>query len=226
MKMQFSSECDASLRIRPAILADLDAIVEIHLAAFSPEFTLSKLGRHFLRPYYTLILNFEKGILFVAELDNEVVGFVAGFHSPRFFYQKLKASKWRFLFAILLGILKKPSTIKRVISSLKQIKRNSKTGSIPDESFCRLNSLAVRPTFKNRGIGKALVHKFIQEAEKRSLSVVVLITYTENNDAVNTFYQRLGFHHTDTFYRSHGKPMNEYRFWFNQEEPFSSTKEV
>jgi ribosomal protein S18 acetylase RimI-like enzyme len=209
----------SALCIRPAIHADLDAIVDIHLAAFlRPDFTLSALGRPFLRPYYELIMNFEPSIFFVAEWENEAVGFVGGFLSPRLFYQTLKAAKWQFLLTLLWAIVKNPLMFLQVIGGMKRIKRNTRTSAIPDDSSSHLCSLAVRPSFSNRGIGKALVREFNAEARRRSVSLVVLTTDADNNEAVNAFYRRLGFRCAHTYYRARGRLMNEYVLQLEREE--------
>jgi ribosomal protein S18 acetylase RimI-like enzyme len=207
--------------MRPAVRADLDAIVDVHLAAFHSGFTLSALGPAFICPYYDLILKFKQHIFFVAQWENEVVGFAAGFKSPRLFYQSLKAAKWRFIFTLLWVVLKNPFIVLRILGGFKRIKRKTNTSAIPDQATSHLCSLAVKPTFANRGIGKTLVRTFNSEARNRGASLVVITTDAENNDAVNEFYKRLGFQCIDTYYRSVGRLINEYVLPLDIEEDSS-----
>jgi ribosomal protein S18 acetylase RimI-like enzyme len=208
--MQPLIESNKSLRIRGAVQADLDAIVNIHLAAFHRSFTLSTLGPAFLRPYYDLVLNFKNHIFFVAEHENEMVGFAAGFLSPQLFYKTLKAAKRRFISTLLWAVLKNPKILIRILGGIRLIWRKSKDDMISSESGCHLCSLAVKPTFSNKGIGKALVYAFKGEARHQGASHVIVTTDAENNDAVNSFYKRLGFHCAQSYYRSRGRLINEY----------------
>lgn len=73
-----------------------------------------------------------------------------------------------------------------------------------------LMSIAVLPEKQGQGIGQALVQAFLAEAIRRDLSKVNLTTDKVDNDAVNLFYQRLGFVCARHFTTPEGRPMNEY----------------
>ena len=210
MEIHLHNKSTTSICIRPAVHTDLNGIVDVHLSAFSPSFTLTAFGSAFLRRYYELIVNFDQHIFLVAECENKVVGFAAGFTSPRIFYETLKAAKWRFIFTLFWVIIKNPLILLRVLGGLKRIKRNTKRSDLPDASTSHLCSLAVKPIFNNRGIGKALVQAFDNEARKRHASVVVITHEVDDNDAVKTVYHRLGFRRIYPYYKSKGRLIYEY----------------
>lgn len=52
-----------------------------------------------------------------------------------------------------------------------------------------LEDVIVHPGYQGKGIGRALVQKLLQEAEKQAISIVT-VTFEEKNSA---FYKRCGF---------------------------------
>ena len=58
--------------------------------------------------------------------------------------------------------------------------------------FMLLEDLVVDRRFRKRGIGKALVKKLEEEAEKRGCSQIMFITEAERKDAVS-FYESLDY---------------------------------
>jgi ribosomal protein S18 acetylase RimI-like enzyme len=79
-------------------------------------------------------------------------------------------------------------------------------------------SIAVHPNYQNKGIGKLLVQEFLGEIRRRGIQRVNLTTDKEKNDAVNVFYQRLGFQLTRSFVTPEGRWMNEYVITLSKEE--------
>ena len=73
------------IEIREASANDLEQIISIHMAAF-PGFILTKLGPAFLLELYTGFIQDDKGTLFVAEREGQVLGFVAGTLDPDAFF--------------------------------------------------------------------------------------------------------------------------------------------
>jgi ribosomal protein S18 acetylase RimI-like enzyme len=73
-------------------------------------------------------------------------------------------------------------------------------------------SIAVNPDEQSRGVGKELVKGFLEEAKKRGLHQVDLTTDAIGNEAVNHFYQSLGFELERTYTTPDGRVMNEYLF--------------
>lgn len=193
--------------VRHATDGDLTQIVLTHQTAF-PGFFLTQLGPGFLRAYYRLILAFDGGILLIADCNGKVAGFVAGFLRPERFYRKMSRCKLHFAVPVLLGILRKPGNLPRVLERARRLK-----GQRPPSGMdCELSSVGVDRGFAGMGIGKQLVRAFLEEASKRGAKGVYLTTDAINNEPVNAFYQRLGFQLIRTFTTAEGRRMNEYVF--------------
>ncbi len=58
--------------------------------------------------------------------------------------------------------------------------------------FMVLEDLIVDKNFRKKGIGKALVRKLEEEAEKRNCCQIIFITETDRHDAV-AFYESVGY---------------------------------
>lgn len=173
---------------------DLGDIVEVHLESFKG-FFLAFLGPRFLRLYYREVIGSQDGVCCGYRENDRVKGFVVGMFNPSGFYGRiLKGKWWQFGLAALPAILKKPSTLVRVLRAVK------KPGSTPaDQNLVELASVAILPAYQEKGVGKLLVTAFIQEATARGASAVYLTTDAENNERVNAFYKKMGFGIANTF---------------------------
>ena len=196
--------------IRDACAIDLPDIVKVHLAAFSPQFTLSAMGPAFLRRYYDQILRFDEGILLVAEIDGRIVGFASGFLNPRRFYATLMRHKWQFVIPAIAAIpghlyllWRLWHLVHRVLFPFERL-----AGATAD--FCELSSIAVQPDRSCRGVGKLLVSAFVRLSRHHGATTVSLTTDAKDNEAVNAFYKRLGFSMRRCFTPEGGREMNEY----------------
>jgi len=197
------------LNVRPAQEADLDAIVEIHLAAF-PGFTLSQFGPEFLRKYYEMVMNFEQSILQVGESNGKIVGFAAGFVNPKRFYAELKKNKWKLIRIVIKAIPRRPWLVLRLIRVVLRGLSFMSRPETQNENFCELASVAVRPLSSGRGVGKDLVRHFICEAKNKSAYKIYLTTDADNNVKTNEFYRGLQFRLAQTFLSPGRRAMNEY----------------
>jgi ribosomal protein S18 acetylase RimI-like enzyme len=191
--------------IRPAMPADISAIVGVHLRSF-PGFFLTFLGSAFLAEFYSGILADRSGIALVAEIDRQIVGFVVGTSQPAGFYRRsLQRRWWRFALAAVLPAIKQPSIITRLLRAL----------SMPEQATQQkgrgtLMSIAVLPEAQGEGIGQALVRAFLGEAGRCGLRQVDLTTDRDGNEATNRFYQNLGFVCERATVTPEGRAMNEY----------------
>jgi ribosomal protein S18 acetylase RimI-like enzyme len=185
----------------------LDEIVSVHLEAF-PGFFMAQLGPRFLKQYYRCVAEFPKGILLTETGERGCIGFVAGFIDPSEFYQDLRRRRVRFALAASAGIAARP---RRLITMLANYKRAGDIAQqVPSPGTAELSSLAVLPGASGRGVGSRLVRRFIAVAKTAGAVKVVLTTDTNGNDAVNKFYQRLGFSCVRTFEARRGRLLNEY----------------
>ncbi|HFD87614.1 MAG TPA: GNAT family N-acetyltransferase, partial [Gammaproteobacteria bacterium] len=170
--------------IRNMLITDVPAVVQVHLRSFQG-FFLTFLGPAFLRQLYAAILADPSGIGFVAEDEKGVCGFVAGTTQPSGFYRRLLRRRWwHFALAVTLPVLRRPSIIPRLLRAFampEQVAQQEGRGT--------LMSVAVLPEAQGKGIGRALVRAFLDEAVHRGLRQVDLTTDRDNNEATNHFYQ-------------------------------------
>ncbi len=196
--------CSLTMRSR---LATLDEVVSVHLAAF-PGFFMAQLGPWFLREYYRCVVEYPQGVLLSENGEKGCIGFVAGFVGPSSFYRMLRRHRVRLGLAACAGIVRRPQ---RLIILLANYRRaGGYAQRTPDPGTAELSSLAVVPGAAGAGVGSRLVGRFIATAKERGAVRVMLTTDTDNNDAINRFYQRLGFTCLRTFEARHGRFLNEY----------------
>jgi glycosyltransferase involved in cell wall biosynthesis/ribosomal protein S18 acetylase RimI-like enzyme len=184
---------------------DLEHVVAVHMESFQ-NFFLSQLGPGFLRVLYGSILEDGSGIALKHENQAGLDGFVFGTSEPQGFYRRLLQRRWpQFAAASLPALLRDPRILPRLLRALHnphqfQAKANS----------ALLMSVAVSQQAQGRGIGRQLVQAFLDEAFQRGLAAVTLTTDAANNEAVNAFYQGLGFYLSRTFKTPEGRLMNAY----------------
>ncbi|HLW79246.1 MAG TPA: hypothetical protein VKU44_06565, partial [Terriglobia bacterium] len=100
--------------VRPMALADVDAVVEIHMAGM-PGYFLTSLGPRFLRLYYREVVRSRLGISLVLARDNRVLGFATGEFGPGKFYRRLLARRGlAFGFYALTALARRPAILARM----------------------------------------------------------------------------------------------------------------
>lgn len=192
--------------IRKLQMSDVCHVVAVHLSSF-PGFFLSFLGSRFLSLFYSGICNAPEGIVFVYLNDAGVpAGFVAGTSNPGGFYSRLLKRDWlKFALASIVPVLKKPSVIGRVARAVSH-----PSGNPIGNDIAGLFSIGVLPELQGTGAGKKLVQAFLNEAKQRGCKRVFLTTDRDNNEAVNSFYEKLGFEIERQYVTPEGRRMNEY----------------
>lgn len=203
--------------IRLASLSDLRAIARVHTSAFQG-FFLTELGDQFLRAYYRTVLRHKGGILLVAEKDGLVSGFAAGFVDPVAFYRKMARRKWRFVLPVVVGLLRNPRLLRRVLGGSQRVIRPEVPASWPSELACELSSIAVDPQRSRQGIGGQLLTSFLKCAASSGATCVFLTTDAENNDRVIRFYDKYGFRVNATLNIAGQRSMNQYVIELQQTE--------
>jgi ribosomal protein S18 acetylase RimI-like enzyme len=187
----------------------LDGVVAVHQAAF-PGFFMTQLGPRFLREYYRCVVDDPTGVL-LAEVDGATcLGFVAGFRDPAGFYRELRRRRVRLGFSALRGIALRPGRIITLLANNGRAREAARLTQRP--ATAELSSLGITPTAAGRGIGTRLVRTFIDVMASGGADRVVLTTDAHDNEAVNRFYQRLGFVCVHTFEARRGRWLNEYEF--------------
>lgn len=203
-----------SIVLRPMSPADVEAVTDIHLAAF-PGFFLSFLGPRFLRQLYDAVVADDEGIAFVAAEGDRIVGFVAGSGSSGF-YRRAARRRWlSFAWASLGALIRRPAIARRLLRALYAPPKTSSSGAL-------LMSLAVDPAVRRSGAGKLLTRAFVDAARQRGAHAVVLTTDKGGNDAVNAFYRAQGFTVASEYVTPEGRAMNEYILYIDDAHDQSS----
>jgi ribosomal protein S18 acetylase RimI-like enzyme len=197
---------EADTPLSPMLDQHIPAVVRVHMASF-PGFFLSFLGPRFLSLYYAGICALPEGIGIVyLNASGVPAGFVAGSTNPRGFYSRLLKRDWfKFALASVSAIVRKPSAISRIARGLTH-----PSGNPVGADVVGLFSIGVLPELQGTGAGKRLVQAFLHEAGNRGCKRVFLTTDRDENDAVNTFYQKLGFSIERQYETPEGRRMNEY----------------
>ena len=180
---------------------------------------MSFLGPRFLKLLYEGAVTSSYGLGVVAlNLDNRkntVVGFAVGMLNPAAFYRQLLRERgWRFAVAAADSVIRRPVIVPRLLRA------RSYPSHTPNEDWiATLGSIGVQPEYQRHGLGSRLVQSFLEAARARGALQVNLTTDSENNDAINSFYRRLGFDCTDSFCTPEGRHMYEYQITLDRVSP-------
>jgi ribosomal protein S18 acetylase RimI-like enzyme len=202
-----------SVEIVPLSTEVVREVVDVHVRAF-PEFFLTFLGPGFLKEFYKSFLYDDQGIGFVAADNNKIVGVIVGPLKPDGYFKRLLLRKWyAFCFASIGAVLKKPSTIKRLF---RAVFYRGQAPSGMDRAL--LSSIAVSPDAQGKGVGKALVMKWLEAVSARSGKGAYLTTDVGDSNTANSFYRGLGWEVESTYETAEGRKMNRYVYDFKESE--------
>lgn len=200
--------------IRKLKTEDVEAVVRIHLASF-PGFFLSFLGPRFLELFYRSFLEDSAGIGFVAIDENGyILGSVVGPLVPGGYFKRLlKRRWWKFCLASTSALMRQPGIASRLLRALWYRGDAPEGNSVPR---ALLNSISVSPEVQGRGIGRALVKGWLTEVQCRGGQGAFLTTDGEGNDAVNAFYQRVGWKLENSYTTPQKRLINRYIYDFQE----------
>lgn len=198
--------------IRPLIDSDLKMVVKIHQSSF-PGFFLSFLGPRFLELFYRSFLEDPTGIGFVSTDENGcILGSVVGPLVPGGYFKRLlKRRWWKFCLASTSALLRRPWIVSRLLRALLY-RGDAHEGDSGPRAL--LSSIAVAPEAQGQGVGQALVQAWLYEVQCRGGKGAFLNTDVDRNEAVNLFYQRLGWRLDSTYTTCQGRRMNQYIYDF------------
>lgn len=185
----------------------ISQIVDVHMKAF-PNFFLTFLGPGFLKEFYNSFTYDSAGIGFVA-VDgerNDVLGVIVGPLVPDGYFKRLLKKRWyAFCLASVAAVLKRPTITKRLFHALFY-----RGQAPPGPPRALLSSIAVTPEVQGRGVGRALVERWVRQVKRRGITGCYLATDANNNDKINNFYQKLGWKIESTYTTPEGRLMNRY----------------
>lgn len=177
------------INIKPATIADIDAIVKIHQLAF-PDFFLTSLGTGFLKLYYKSVLAHTRGILLVSENEGGIIGFCAGtMLSAGFNSSLIKANLLSYTIEGLKVLFKRPVALWHLYKNMS--KEDSGIGDKGE--YAELLSIGVNPNIQRTGAGRGMLNTLEEVVKKRGGVKLSLTTdYYENEKAIG-FYHSLGY---------------------------------
>lgn len=193
--------------VTPLHRSDARRLAEMHQRAF-PTFFLSSLGQPFLRQFYAGYAEDQSAVCFVARDENgDPVGAVTGTIEPAGFYRRLLQRRLvGFGLASAQAAVRNPRAIPRLLKAVRY------RGDAPDITgpHALLSSICVDPDAQGTGAGKRLLRAWVDAVRERGIEHAFLTTDAADNDAVNRFYQRLGWRLHDTYTTPQGRVMNRY----------------
>lgn len=175
-----------TVAIRPMRAVDIHSVVEVHRQAFKG-FFLDRMGPGFLKQYYATVMDYPESVTLVAAQEGEVVGFATGFKNPAGFYAHFRARRLRFVPAILLATLRRPTLIRLVLGNALRMARRVD----PDPRCGELSSIGV--VARRGGVGSCLLSAFCESMFCNGVDRIILTTDEKGNDATRRFYTARNF---------------------------------
>lgn len=185
---------------------DVPAAAALHARAF-PRFFLSGLGEAFLREFYLGFVHDPAGVTVVArDHDGRLVGVVVGTVAPDGFFRRLLRRRGpRLALAAVRPTLRNPRIALRLLRGLTY------RGGVPVAARgALLSSICVDPAAAHAGHGRRLLERWWQAARQRGATAAYLTTDADDNDRVNLFYRRAGWHLVGDYVTREGRRMNCY----------------
>lgn len=141
--------------------------------------------------YYT---DFEPGSLWVALIDNKVVGYLSGCLDTKRYTKIMKAKIAPCLFLKLFtrGTLFRLKTLKLLISVIKSILVGGLKRGMSLEDYPAHLHIDILDGFRGKNIGSCLMDKFINQAKEAKVNGIHL-SVREDNEKSRKFFERQGF---------------------------------
>ncbi len=195
-------------RLRPG---DVATLASMHRRAFSG-FFLAQLGEPFLREFYRGFLDDPTAITVVArdggvdEAAGPPLGVAVGTVASESFYGRLLRRRWyRFALAGAQAAARDPKVVRRLVRAVRF--RGDTPAGLDAALFA---SMCVEPSTGGRGVGHLLANAWADEATRLGATRGYLTTDRDDNDAVNRFHVRHGWHIESQFETPEGRAMNRY----------------
>lgn len=196
----------AHLQIRRMGLADLDFVVEEHLAHF-PDNVFGQMGRRFLTEYYRTFLDGPHADAMVAVSDGSRVGYLVGILDVREHRRLVRRFHSRRLAShAAVALMRRPRMAagllrRRISVRLSSLRSKARAAGGTTEGIAVLSHVAVRSEARSLGLGTSMILQFVQRAEAAGARTVSLATRAGEAGA-GDLYTRLGWQLTrerDTF---------------------------
>jgi ribosomal protein S18 acetylase RimI-like enzyme len=178
--------------LRRAVRSDAAAIARIYTAVFGDQ-GISRLGAAFAEEYFAMLLSADNALGVVADdASGGIAGFAIGFLGA-------SGTRWRRFAPHALGLARRAvAAVARHPSILRHVVRGvaSHTAPIGTDTDAFLAAIAVSPVARGRGIGSAMLARFIAVSRDAGARQI-LLEASRHSDAAVTMYERAGFEWTD-----------------------------
>jgi len=161
-------------------------VAELHIACIDQGF-LATLGVSFLSLMYEAIDKSAEGVLFVAEDNGTIVGFIAGSSGTAAIYRRMLRN-WLRLSIALLPALFSWHRIWRIWEILRYTRRSSAVVALPK---AELLSLAITPKFRGQKQAEMLYHRLEDQFRANGVPAFKIVV-GQNLTAAHSFYRRVG----------------------------------
>ena len=207
------------MHLRRMGLQDLTFVTGLHQASFREGFFV-RLGARFLRRYYRTFLDGPLSTALICENDGVVCGYLVGVIDPpehrRLLMQHHGLSLAVNAFATLiwrpgLAVHFLRTRARRYLRALARQPRATAASASESRRIAVLTYVAVDPSARGRGIGNALVGRFLDEAAAAGRSEACLVTRAGPQGA-GAFYAARGWVRVGHSRRADGQPLEHYRF--------------
>ena len=158
---------------------------------------LSDLGLPIVTKYYQVARS-DLSVVGICALDasSKILGWAIGSPDPAAINTRLRAPLPWFLLQMLRVAATRPMVFKQLISSVFTSSAQMEADAI------ELTYIGVASSQQGKGLGRALLKKFVEESRLKGYHSVVLSVEDENKAAV-ALYEKAGFHITRSFTEGH-----------------------
>jgi ribosomal protein S18 acetylase RimI-like enzyme len=186
--------------VRAGTERDAAFAAALHASEISEGF-LPSLGTPFLERLYRRITLELPSFLLIAEIDGRPVGFVAGSENVARLYRAFLRHD---------GVPATMSALPRVLRSWRRVLETlrypaSEQGAQEPLPPAELLAIAVAPTARRLGVGRALVDAFVAELVVRRVTAARVVVGDDNASAI-ALYERSGFVPATTIEVHRGTP--------------------
>lgn len=175
------------MQIRPMESTDAPRVAMLHIEGISTGF-IASLGAGFVTSLYRAISESKSSFGYVAEQEDEVIGFVAFSKNLSGLYKEiLKKNFIRFGF-LLAGKMLSFKNIKKVAQNVLYPSKMKKL-HLPQ---AELLSIVVSSKGRGKGIARELVIRGLENCRSAGIDEVKVLV-AKDNDAANSLYQKCNF---------------------------------
>jgi len=175
------------IAIREITVQDAPMVAALHIKGIKTGF-ISSLGIDFVTALYEAIAKNKSSFGFVAEENDEVLGFIAFTTNLNKLYKSV-ITKSGIKFALLLvGKIFSLKTIKKVFETLFYPNRIKKL----DLPSAELLSIVIDKEQREKGLATGLVQKGLAKCARRGIEKVKVLVAADNQSA-NKLYKKYGF---------------------------------